>query len=240
MTFTVFSTEGLVSLPPELFTEVLPAITQPSELKVTLHIFYRLKQQRGTPKRVSWEELLADQHLQQGLRTLSRVRSPEEQLAEGLEAAVQRTTILLVPLADGGRLVNWYLVNTASNRAWVTQLQERPYHPPPTTTVSQQPPSLMALYEQNIGLITPLLVDELREAQERYPYEWIEEAMREAIHANVRSWRYIRKVLERWASYGRQSPAQSHATHHIQRHRPIDTEKYTSGPYSALFRRDQD
>jgi DnaD/phage-associated family protein len=241
MTFTEFSTEGLVSLPPELFTEVLPAITLPSELKVTLHIFYLLRHQRGSPKRLSWEELLADQHLRQGLRAISRMRSPEEQLAEGLEAAVQRTTILLVPLADNGRLINWYLVNTAYNRTWATRLHEASYRQLPTNrglpspSSPSSPPSLMTLYEQNIGLITPMLVEELREAEERYPYEWIEAAMREAIHANARSWRYISRVLERWAAYGRQ-----HAQDNAARHKPIDIEKYSSGPYRVLFQRDRD
>ena len=94
-------------------------------------------------------------------------------------------------------------------------------------------PSLVGLYEQNIGLVTPMLVDELREAEERYPKEWIEEAMREAVRANARSWRYVSKVLERWAVNGRQD-----APHRAER--PIDVEKYTSGAFGDLFRRGSD
>ena len=41
MAFTGFTTDKLVGLPPELFSEVLPQITLPSELKITLHVFYR-------------------------------------------------------------------------------------------------------------------------------------------------------------------------------------------------------
>jgi DNA replication protein len=52
--FTGFSTDRLVGLPPELFSDVLPAISLPSKLKVTLHVFYRLSRQRGNPRRVSW------------------------------------------------------------------------------------------------------------------------------------------------------------------------------------------
>ncbi len=233
MAFTEFSTEGLVGLPAEFFTEVLPVIALPSELKVTLHIFYRLRRQRGTPRRISWDELLADQELRQGLRAVSSVRRVEELLAEGLEAAVQRTTLLHLAQPSAGRLVNWYLVHTASNRAWIEQMaQTAAPLVPNDEQPSAQRPSLMKLYEQNIGLITPLLLDELREVEETYPYEWVEEAMREAVRANVRSWRYVRKVLEKWGTHGRQ-----HATSQLERHRPIDVEKYTNGVYGALFRR---
>ena len=73
----------------------------------------------------------------------------------------------------------------------------------------------------------------LREAEERYPLHWIEDAIREAVRANARSWRYIRKVLERWAANGRQD-AKDRAE------RPIDVEKYFDGTYGDLFRRGSD
>src|ERR687886_59962 len=119
MAFTGFTTDKHVGLPAGLFSEVLPQITLPSELKVTLHVFYRMSRLRGTaPRRVSWDELAADKLLRRGLRAISKLRSPEELLAEGLEAAVRRTTLLHVVLPDDGRAVNWYVVNTTVNRIW--------------------------------------------------------------------------------------------------------------------------
>lgn len=230
MVFAGFSTDNLVGLPPELFTEVLPAITLPSELKVTLHVFYRLSLQRGAPRRISWDSLEADHMLQQGLRSLSRLRPLAEMLSEGLQAAIQRQTLLHVALPDDGRLVNWYLVHTSANRVWAEQAGHLQATLAPDEPVAEQRPTLLALYEQNIGLVTPLLVEELREAEVRYPYQWIEDAMREAVRSNARSWRYIRKVLERWATYGRRD-AQD------QSERPIDVEKYISGPHKHLFQR---
>ncbi len=234
MAFTGFTTDKLIGLPPELFSEVIPAITLPSELKVTLHIFYRLSKTRGpTPRRLSWDELLADRTLRRSLRAVSKLRAPEDLLAEGLEAAVRRTTLLHVVLPDDGRSVNWYAVNTAANRIWAEQANHASKVLEPNTTLEDERPSLITLYEQNIGLVTPLLLDELREAEDRYPQHWIEDAMREAVNANARSWRYIRKVLERWASNGRQA-----ATNRPER--PIDVEKYTNGQYGDLFRRGSD
>lgn len=234
MPFTAFTTEKLVGLPPELFTEVLPAITLPSELKVTLHLFYRLSRTRGpAPKRVNWDELLADRALKRSLRAVSKLRSPEELLAEGLDAAVHRTTLLHVVLPEEGRSINWYLVNTTTNRMWAEQADTASRALTTNGAFEDEADTLITLYERNIGLVTPMLLDELREAEDRYPRHWIEDAMREAVHSNARSWRYIRKILERWAANGRQ-----HATDRPER--PIDIEKYTNGQYGDLFRRGSD
>lgn len=233
MAFTGFSTDRLVGLPPELFSEVIPSITLPSELKVTLQIFYRLSRQRAAPRRVSWEELAADRTMRRSLRSVSKLRPIEDMLAEGLEAAVRRGTLLHLALPADGRVGNWYLVNTAANRAWAESLAAAQAALTPAGAGPAERPPLIGLYEQNIGLVTPMLVDELREAEERYPREWIEEAMREAVRANARSWRYIRKVLERWAANGRQDAPD-------RAQRPIDIEKYTNGQYGGLFRRGSD
>ena len=234
MAFTGFTTDKLVGLPPELFTEVLPQIALPSELKVTLHVFYRMSRQRGgAPRRVSWDELAADKTLRRSLRGVSKLRAPDELLAEGLEAAVQRTTLLHVVLPDDGRAVNWYVVNTAANRLWAERVGQAGAALAPNENGGDDRPALITLYEQNIGLVTPMLIDELREAEDRYPMHWIEDAIREAVRANARSWRYISKVLERWAAHGRQDAPN-------RAERPIDVDKYTNGSYGDLFRRGSD
>jgi acyl-CoA thioester hydrolase len=66
-------------------------------------------------------------------------------------------------------------------------------------------PNAFTLYERNMGMLTPLIADELRQAEENYPAEWIEEAFREAVSSNKRSWKYVRAVLERWRVEGKGS-----------------------------------
>jgi DnaD/phage-associated family protein len=48
-----------------------------------------------------------------------------------------------------------------------------------------------------------MIADELKEAEELYPSTWIEEAFREAVSQNKRTWRYIARILERWEREGR-------------------------------------
>lgn len=65
-------------------------------------------------------------------------------------------------------------------------------------------PNIFVLYEQNIGLLSPLIADELKDAADQYPAEWIEAAFREAVQHNKRKWSYIRAILRRWETEGRQ------------------------------------
>lgn len=232
------STNMLVSIPAEFFTRVLPAITLASEMKVTLHIFYRLSRQQGQPRRIRWEDLANDRVLRDGLRAISPLRPPEELLDEGLDAAVRRGTLLHLVSPGAGRVVNWYLVNTAANRAWARRIvqQGELVQEPPRELAPEQRSAVLDLYEQNIGIITPIVLEELRAAEERYPTEWISQAIREAVQANARSWRYVKKILERWAANGKRSDAPNY----LGGRRPIDIEHYTSGAFGDLFRRGSD
>lgn len=66
-------------------------------------------------------------------------------------------------------------------------------------------PNIFVLYEQNIGLLSPMIADELKDAADHYPAEWIEAAFREAVLHNKRKWSYIRAILRRWETEGRQA-----------------------------------
>ena len=63
--------------------------------------------------------------------------------------------------------------------------------------------NIFSLYENNIGTLNPLITEELKYAQQRYPDDWINEAFREAVKNNARSWRYIESILENWQVNGR-------------------------------------
>lgn len=228
--FNGFSTENLVPLPAEFFTEVLPLITSPAELKVTLHVFWLVSRQRGRAKRVAWDTLIADETLTRSLRMLSPLRPVAELVEEGLCRALERSTLLHLVSPEAGRAVSWYLVNTTANRAWVERHGGTPLEQLDETPLPQ--PTIFTLYEQNIGLLTPMLVEELREASSKYPLTWLEHALRAAVAANIRNWRYVRRILERWEADGKESAP----------HRPeqsFDLRKYTTGRYAAFFGRSE-
>lgn len=60
------------------------------------------------------------------------------------------------------------------------------------------------VYQSEIGLITPMIADELREASTAYPLQWILDAIRESARQNKRGWKYILAILTRWKAQGNQ------------------------------------
>jgi DnaD/phage-associated family protein len=78
------------------------------------------------------------------------------------------------------------------------------YETKQTVHVEVERPNIFVLYEQNIGLLSPLIAEELKDASDHFPKEWIEDAFREAVDHNKRKWSYIRAILRRWETEGRQ------------------------------------
>jgi len=210
-----------VPLPEQFFTTLLPEIEDYAELKVTLHLFWLLAQKRGTPRCASERELAADPILRRSLRRRGDPRPPEERVRAGLELAVARGTLLCVRLRLDDELVSWYFFNTEPSRRAVAQLQEGEL--PAERLLKQEGPTgedgaafaaeaiavvldrpnIFTLYEQNIDLLTPLMAEELKDAADHYPEDWIVDAFREAVHQNKRNWRYIRAILRRWETEGK-------------------------------------
>ena len=91
--------------------------------------------------------------------------------------------------------------------------------------------NIFNLYEQNIGMLTPMIAEELKEAEKRYPEPWIAQAFKEAVALNKRSWRYISRILERWASEGKENGT------HRKDSKENGTDKYVRGKYGHLIRR---
>lgn len=64
-------------------------------------------------------------------------------------------------------------------------------------------PNIYKLYEANIGPLTPMIAEILREDETTYPLEWIEDAIGEAVQHNARNWKYVRAILKTWKEKGR-------------------------------------
>ena len=71
--------------------------------------------------------------------------------------------------------------------------------------VQVERPNIFVLYEQNIGLLTPMIASQLEDAADHYPADWIEAAFSEAVQRNKRNWKYIHAILRRWETEGRQA-----------------------------------
>jgi DNA replication protein len=223
-------------LPDIFFSSVLPEITDLAELKVTLHIIQILYPKRGYPKFVTCHELLNNVSLLKSMGDEEKTR--EAKLREALELAVKRGTFLHLALDKEGTVEDIYLLNTETDRQAVAKIQsgelklvglqirEIP------ATVPEEQPDIFNLYENNIGMLTPMVADELKEAEKLYPAEWIRDAFKEAVIMNKRNWRYISKILERWTTEGK-----SDGTRRRYLKENNDPDKYVKGKYGHIVRR---
>jgi len=221
----------LTPLPDVFFSRLLPETESLTELKVVLHIFWRLYQKKDSPKFITYDELLSDETLTAGLAGSTTSASV---LREALDSAVSRGALLHTVLNDSGQPREAYFVNTEAGRSAVSALQ---CGPPASVQARGQTPArpgaanIFTLYEQNIGLLTPMIVDELKEAESLYPASWIEDAFREAAALNKRSWRYIARILERWSAEGKGSGEPGRDSK-----KKRGPERYLGGRYGHLVR----
>ncbi len=210
-------------LPDLFFSELLPQIDELAELKLTLHVFWRLYRQKGEPRYLDRAALEKDALLRDSLRVPGR--SPKDVLYEALERATARGTLLTLRILLGGQERTWYFPNTDQGRRAIARLQagtlrvEDVTIPPEVEPQPAERPNIFTLYEQNIGTLQPLIAEELREAEETYPQIWIESAFRIAAQRNVRHWRYVRAILERWGSKGMHDGEDWHDTEESWRKR---------------------
>jgi DnaD/phage-associated family protein len=209
--FAGFPAGALATAVPSLFfTALLPRIDDPAELVVTVYFFFAHARKKGQPRFLTYAELAADGTLAAALESLGpsvgRPVGPDGALRRGLNAAVERGTLLRLAVEHDDRGEELFFLNTPAGRRAVAAAGagELDVGRAPSEIVEGRAPlpSIFALYEENIGTIGPLIAEELKDAEARYPREWIEAAFREAVSLNKRSWSYVAAILRRWEAEG--------------------------------------
>ena len=198
-----------IPAPAPLFGTLLEQIDDLAELKCLLRVLWLLQQKKGYPRFVSHSEALADRAM------ATAIGGSVRDISGALDACVRRGTLALAVISANGERTGeeerLYALNTERDRRALTQTasdafvvghsQTEPTPEPWDATVER--PNIFALYESNIGMLSPMIADELKEAEEFYPMDWIEDAFREAAAHNVRNWRYIARILDNWDVKGR-------------------------------------
>jgi len=191
-----------IPLPRPVIIQVLPEIRDLSELKAILYIVYIINEKCEQPRYVSYKELLAHELM---------ASVGETALRQGLKLALAHGVLSHSSADINGEKEDIYFTKDDSHIA--SNL------------------NIFTLYEQNIGMITPMIAEELKEAENLYPPQWIEEAFKEAVTLNKRSWKYIARILERWASEGKD------IGEHRGNIKKGGPDKYIKGKYGHLVKR---
>jgi DnaD/phage-associated family protein len=212
MTFSGFP-RGVLStpVPDPLLNSLLEEIDDIVELKVVLRGLWLLHQKRESPRMLSRDELLNDRVLRRGVKVSSG--SPIQVIERGLDLAVEHQIFILFQPYRHDREKKFYLVNIESNRRAVSRMRQSGTIPSKYDVDQSEGladelpginPNIVVLYEEHIGTtVGPLLAEQLKEAEDNYPWPWICEAFQIAATQNKLRWVYISGILRRWASEGK-------------------------------------
>jgi len=216
------------AVPSQFFTEVLPGIEDADELRVTLYALYAITRP-GSPPAMRASVIAAEEPV---ARAFAHHGGPAA-VRMAVEAAVARGVLHALALDDGDLVL---AVNTEAGRRLLSRIESGAEPPPGGGVVVRRTEPVTAsqpaqAYEQEIGLLTPVVAAALAEAEAKYPAGWIVDAVRLAATRNARSWRYVEAVLRRWETEGRDDEGAGRPAGQPGAGRPAN-------PFDALIHRD--
>jgi DnaD/phage-associated family protein len=207
--------ESFTQLPDTFFHQLLNQIDDTAELKVTLYCLWRVQHMDG-PFRALREADLQTNEL--GL--------PADEIRAGLERAAQRGSLLRVKK----NAEVYFLLNSPRGRATVQAIESGTLSPENVNSdIPLERPNIFRLYEENMGPLTPLIADALKDAEETYSAEWVADTIELAVKNNKRSWKYCEAILKRWKEEGRGEKQD-------RRDAEKDRDKYTKGEYADYLK----
>lgn len=219
--------EELTRIPDSFFSKLLGEIDDLNELKLTLYAFWRSEKIEGAALYISQQDFFDDPGLLDAL-------GGQAALTSALAKATARGT-LLSARADDHQL---YFLNDPRGQAAYNAVENGHWeyggqadYP---IKLNIQRPSIFSIYENNIGPITPIIADRLKEAEADFPLKWIEQAIDIAVTNNVRKWPYVEAILKNWREEGRNDRTDQRRGR--QAEEKYDPERYTKGKFSDFIK----
>ena len=181
--------ETFTQLPNTFFHQLIHQIDDIAELKVTLFVMWHVDHMDGPFRALSKIDF-----------DVKELGLSADEIMSGLEKAVKRGSVLKVQKD----VMVYFLLNSPRGRAAVQAIEKGRWNPADGVSAPLlERPNIFKLYEENIGPLTPLIADALKDAEAMYPDEWIAETIELAVKNNKRYWKYCEAILKRWKEEGR-------------------------------------
>jgi len=136
--------------------------------------------------------------------------------------------------AESSVTEDWYFMNTVKGRETLAKIRQGRLEEvlaaiPDEARLQVDRPNVFVLYEQNIGVMTPLIADQLRDMEKTYAPAWLEEAFEIAVSNNKRNLKYIQAILKRWETEGKNTVGNDAKRHEEPGRNPAQrrNKKYT-------------
>lgn len=185
--FNGFTSSETFTQVPDAFFRLLKEITDAEELKVALYALWRIERMEGNFRALAENNFEAEAL---GLNV--------KEIRRGLKKCVERGILLR---AEKDAQVLYFLNSPRGRLAADAYLKVQA--PQFANAVTLEKSNIFKLYEENIGALTPLIADTLKDAEQIYASEWIADAIGLAVKNNKRNWKYIEAILKRWKEDGR-------------------------------------
>src|SRR5687768_3767888 len=203
--------ETFTQVPDSVFRQLLKEIKDTDELKVTLYAIWWIDHTEGSFRALSEADFDSKEL---GLSA--------EEIRQGLEKTVKRGSMLQAK----NEADVFYFLNSPRGRATAEAFAKGQWRASgKIMSAPPERPNIFKLYEENIGPLTPLIADALKDAEETYSPEWIAESIDLAVKNNKRNWRYCEAILKRWKEEGR-------AEKQDRRDAEKDRRKYIEGEFA--------
>ncbi|MBE0670017.1 MAG: DnaD domain protein [Anaerolineales bacterium] len=215
--FNGFTSSETFTQVPDSFIRMMNEIEDVAELKVTLYAIWRIEHIEGNFRALRETDF----------ETESLGLSVDE-IQRGLAKCLERGTLLR---AENEADV-FYFLNSPRGRLAAEAFAKGQWRDVgKITSAPLNKSNIFKLYEENIGALTPLLSDMLREAEKNYPSAWFEEAFEIAVSRNIRNWKYVEAILTRWKENGKDERKD-------QSDIVKDADRYTDSEFSEFLKRD--
>lgn len=194
-------TRNLTQVPAEFFTDLLPQLGDLDEIKLLLFLFWYLQNRDENTGYASLSELTSEP-------LLAQLFGDDEKLLETrMSTAIEKVVAQQVLLRGRKDGQDYLFFNSPRGKALQEGLESGEWQPAGATagalSMATRRPDIFKLYEENIGLLTPLMSDILIDAEKTYPVDWIADAVKIAVERNARNWRYVESILRSWKEKGR-------------------------------------
>ncbi len=193
----ITSDDALAGIPETFFRQILPEIEDANLLKLCLYLLWKANTIGDYGISFSIADLMLDKVFTTGLVVDDRDIS--SLLAELLLMAENKK--ICVSYNNEGKSDPLFFINCEAGRSALANAARGTTSA--TITLDQIQPNIFRMYKENIGPLTPLIADALRQAEKEYPQDWIKDALQLAVKNNVRRWRYVESILDRWQKEGR-------------------------------------
>ena len=184
-------------VPNAVLGRVMSTIEDSDEIKLILRALWLLDHQRGYPRYITHDDLRRDRVLSVAIPNQSDFdRTLKSAIERGIfvEASINNNICLMFN-TESARRASIEVSSTTDNLNKDNDGWETP-------SASTSPADAFRAYEENIGILSPMIRQSILATLEDFTDEDITRAIRIAVENESRSWSFVAGVLRRWARDG--------------------------------------